>query len=170
MSDTHSDRNRDMSTAQTDDSTTRKPLRLWPGVVAAIVLASSVFTLVRTGGITGDGVSDLHWRWTKTPEQRLLARGGDEPLAPARAEPAALPPAPKAAETTDERLAGHASDAPMTPASVPATAKSHETRVSPGSDEPTARSGDPVGANTDADWPGFRGPERDGIVHGVRIT
>jgi len=139
-------------------------------MVAAIVLASSVFTLVRTGGITGDGVSDLHWRWTKTPEQRLLARGGDEPLAPARAEPAALPPAPKAAETTDERLAGHASDAPMTPASAPATAKTHETRVSPASDEPTARSGDPVGANTDADWPGFRGPERDGIVHGVRIT
>ena len=26
--------------------------------------------------------SDLHWRWTPTPEQRLLAQAGDEPAAP----------------------------------------------------------------------------------------
>src|SRR5438876_81292 len=41
-------------------------------MVAAILLACGVFTLLRTGGITGDGNSDFHWRWSKTPEERLL--------------------------------------------------------------------------------------------------
>src|SRR5438034_6531574 len=39
-------------------------------MIGAIVLASGVMALVRTGGITGEGGSDLHWRWTKTPEER----------------------------------------------------------------------------------------------------
>src|SRR5580765_21544 len=47
-------------------------------MVAAILLACGLFTLVRTGGISGEGKSDLHWRWTKTPEERLLAQAGDE--------------------------------------------------------------------------------------------
>src|SRR6476660_5096860 len=79
-------------------------------LVAAILLACGVFTLIRTGGLTADFKNDLHWRWTKTPEERLLAQAGDEPLAPTRLS------------------------------SVPAT----------------------VAAG--ADWPGFRGPKRDGIV------
>ncbi len=82
-------------------------------LVATILLACGVFALLRTGGITGGADSDLHWRWTKTPEERLLAQTGDEP--------AALPPA------------------------LAATSK-------------------------DADWPGFRGPERNGVVRGVRIS
>src|SRR6185436_14884217 len=45
-------------------------------LVAAILLACSVFLLIRTGGMTGDADSDLHWRWTKTPEERLLAQAG----------------------------------------------------------------------------------------------
>lgn len=54
---------------------------MWPrrGLMAvAIVLASGVFTLLRTGGITAEADSDIHWRWTKTPEEKLLAQG-DEP-------------------------------------------------------------------------------------------
>jgi outer membrane protein assembly factor BamB len=51
-------------------------------MVASILLACGVFTLIRTGGITGDADSDLHWRWTKTPEERLLAQAGDEPTTP----------------------------------------------------------------------------------------
>src|SRR5213593_2021989 len=50
-------------------------------MVAAILLACGVFTLLRTGGISGGGDSDLHWRWTKTPEERLLAQTGDAPAA-----------------------------------------------------------------------------------------
>ena len=81
-------------------------------MVATILLACGVWTLVRTRGVTGDADSDFTWRWTETPEERLLAQAGDEVKA--------LP----SAQTTSE---------------------------------------------TGADWPGFRGPKRDGIIRGVRI-
>src|SRR4029079_13662719 len=51
-------------------------------MAAAVLLACGLFTLVRTGGITADAGSDLHWRWTKTPEEKLLAQTGNEPVAP----------------------------------------------------------------------------------------
>ena len=82
-------------------------------LVAAILLACGVFTLIRTGGITADFRSDFHWRWTKTPEERLLAQA--EPL-------------------------------------VPPSLTSAPAAVAAG-----------------ADWPGFRGSKRDGIVRGVQI-
>jgi len=46
-------------------------------MVASIVLACVAFTLVRTGRLSGDGNSGLHWRWTPTPEERLLAQAGN---------------------------------------------------------------------------------------------
>lgn len=82
-------------------------------MVAAILLACGVLTLVRTGGVTGNGESDLHWRWTPTPEERLLALEGNNV--------AATPPTTAA-----------------------------------------AKSG--------AEWPGFRGVHRDGVVRGVQIA
>ncbi len=124
-------------------------------MVATILLACGGWTLVRTGGITGDGSSDLHWRWTETPEERLLAHPGDEPLDSARGGPKALPPAPAAAETPKEQPVAKAGDEPAAPPAAPAAAKT----------EPSA----PVAANTRADWPGFRGPGRDSIIRGVRI-
>ena len=80
-------------------------------MVAIILLACGVWTLVQTGGINNAAVSDFSWRWAETPEERLLAQAGDEP--------AALPSAPAPTETG-------------------------------------------------AGWPGFRGPDRDGIIRGVR--
>ena len=124
-------------------------------MVATILLACGGWTLVRTGGITGDGSSDLHWRWTETPEERLLAHAGDEPLDSARGGPKALPPPPAAAETPKEQPVAKAGDEPAAPPAAPAAAKT----------EPAA----PVAANTRADWPGFRGPGRDSIIRGVRI-
>jgi hypothetical protein len=84
-------------------------------IAVAIVLACAGFTVVRTGGITGDANSDFHWRWTKSPEERLLAQTGDEPAV----------------------------------LSVPAA---REGLMQAG-----------------LDWPGFRGANRDGVVHSVRI-
>ena len=82
-------------------------------LAASILLACGAWALVRTGGITGDADSDLAWRWSQTPEERLLAQG----------------------------------------------------------DEPAARQSAPVSAAAaGADWPGFRGPQRDGVVRGVRIV
>ena len=58
-------------------------------MVATILLACGAWTLVRTGGFTGNLHHDFAWRWAKTPEERLVAQAGDEP--------AALPAAPAAA-------------------------------------------------------------------------
>jgi len=117
-------------------------------MAAAILLACATFTLIRTGGMSGDGDQDLHWRWTPTPEQRLLAQVANEPALAA--------PAPAAAP--DTRLPTKTGDQPAAPTSSPAAAKTPE------------KSGvDPVAANTAAGWPGFRGPERDSVIRGVRI-
>ncbi|MCP4450054.1 MAG: PQQ-binding-like beta-propeller repeat protein, partial [Planctomycetes bacterium] len=83
-----------------------------PAMVATIILACGVWTLLRTDGITGDFNLDLAWRWAETSEERLLAQDGDELMEP-----------------------------------IPA----------------------PAVMNTVAEWPGFRGPNRDGIISGVRI-
>ena len=37
--------------------------------------------MLRTGGITANFENDIHWRWSKTPEEQLLAQGGEEPAA-----------------------------------------------------------------------------------------
>jgi outer membrane protein assembly factor BamB len=124
-------------------------------MVAAILLACGVFTLLRTGGITGEGNSDLHWRWTQTPEQRLLAQAGNEK------EPVALPPAPAAAPA-DKPLPTHTSDQPTAPTPAPAAVKTPE-KSGPDAAGPPART------KTHADWSGFRGPERDSVIRGLRI-
>jgi outer membrane protein assembly factor BamB len=62
-------------------------------MVVALLLASGLCMTVRTAGTRG-GFFEFHWRWTPTPEERLLAQGDDEPVA---AAPAASP-APLAAE------------------------------------------------------------------------
>src|SRR4030095_8790484 len=75
------------------------PLRLTPPsrlmlLFPAIGHAGGALTLVRTGGITGDARSEFHWRWTPTPEERLLAQAASEPLAvplPPAAAPATGP-------------------------------------------------------------------------------
>ena len=81
--------------------------------MAVLFLTWGAFTLIRMNGLSGDLRADLHWRWSRTPEEVYLA----------------------------ER--------------APATA------TAPAGGELTLRPGD---------WPGFRGPDRDGAVHGVRIA
>jgi outer membrane protein assembly factor BamB len=43
-------------------------------MVGTMLFTCGVFTLLRTGGVSGEGGSDLHWRWTPSPEQRLLSQ------------------------------------------------------------------------------------------------
>jgi outer membrane protein assembly factor BamB len=86
-------------------------------IAGAIVLAAGAWTLLRTGGITGDGERDFQLRWTQSSEERALA----------------------------------------------------EARGTQTAQAPSSASADAL-AQTIAEWPGFRGPRRDGIVHGVRIA
>lgn len=51
--------------------------------VAMIVIGCGVFMLLRTGGLTAEFDNDLHWRWSKTPEQALLAQAGEDNATPA---------------------------------------------------------------------------------------
>jgi outer membrane protein assembly factor BamB len=124
-------------------------------LVAAIVLACAPWTLLRTAGIGGSG-SEFHWRWTPTPEQRLLAQADDEPLAPSGGGPKALPPPAAPAEIPKESLGAKAGD---TPAARPTTPAASKTEPAP-----------PPATETPAEWPGFRGPERNSIIRGVRIN
>lgn len=120
-------------------------------MLVAILLASGVWTLVRTGGFTADFKNDLHWRWEKTPEERLMAQSGNLlPTGP----PATVPATPVTAKVPEKPTAKEAEFKSATP--WPAS--------------PAAAAADvPAQAQTGTEWPGFRGPHRDSIIHGVRI-
>jgi outer membrane protein assembly factor BamB len=113
-------------------------------MAGAILFACGTFTLIRTGGVAGDYRSDITWRWAQSPEERLLSQSREEPKAPA---------------STPE-----ASPAPEAP-SAPAAAREVAAPPAPEA-EKTEKTGM---AETDDDWPGFRGPERDGVARGARI-
>src|SRR5579872_2127975 len=62
-------------------------------VIAAVVAGCLPWMVVRTGGISGGGKSDFHWRWSPTPEERLLAQADDAPAKPASSPPVSTTPA-----------------------------------------------------------------------------
>src|ERR1039457_6343343 len=132
-------------------------------MVATILLACGVLTLVRTGGFTaGSFHNDLHWRWAKTPEERLMAKSGNEP--------GALPPVRAAAETPEKRPVAQSGNEPAALPPVPAAAKTPEKRlVAKSGNEPAALPPAPAEAETGPIWPGFRGPHRDDVIPGVRL-
>lgn len=80
-------------------------------MAAAILLACGVWTLLRTGGITGTLRSDFHWRWTATPEQKLVARTSTPPAG----EPVETPPPPPAAATMKPASPPPADPGPLWP-------------------------------------------------------
>jgi outer membrane protein assembly factor BamB len=129
-------------------------------LVAAILLACAPWTLLRTGGVGSR--SDWHWRWTPTPEERLLAQGDNESLDAARSGPKAVAPSTSPAETPKEPLATKVGDKPLDSAPKPAALPPAPVRAKSESARPGA-------TETPAEWPGFRGPDRDGIIRGVRI-
>ena len=116
-------------------------------MAAAMLLACGFWTLVRTDGIKGEGGAQFQWRWTPTAEERLLAQAADEPTTPQPAPRAEVSKEPSAPKPADEKAA--------LPATA-AVAKSEPAR--PPVPEPPA------------EWPGFRGLGRDGLVNGVRIS
>jgi hypothetical protein len=154
-------------------------------MVASIVLACAVFALLRTDGILGGGGSQLAWRWAQTAEERLLAQAADEPLLAAGAkiaaggEPTAPQPdtsaspasqsidaaskttPPTAVETTEHLAAGRVDEQAPAPFG---SAAIESGSSAPASSELASRAAGPA-----ADWPGFRGPHRDGVSRGAPI-
>jgi len=139
-------------------------------MVATIFLACGFWALVRTGGFTAATFkNDLHWRWTKTSEERLVAKSGNE-LGALPPTPA-MPPA-TAAVTTPEKL-DNAHAASKT-ASEPALSPVRSAAVAPEKQLVAKAGGAAVPLSSMppepvAEWPGFRGPHRDDIIPGVRI-
>ena len=120
-------------------------------LVAIILVSAGSWTLLRSGGFSGTFEQDFAWRWSKTPEERLLAQAKDELPAPPKAAPA---PA--------------ASDAPA-PVVATAPAAAAVPAVAEPATVPAATPSTPVASASTADWPGFRGAARDGIVRGTTI-
>jgi outer membrane protein assembly factor BamB len=118
-------------------------------LAATAVVACGAWALVRTGGFTArDFRSDLHWRWTKTPEQRLVEKSSPPAAGAPAIRTAALQPVNQpsitAALPAETRIS--AKTAALKPVSVAAL------------------------ADTPAEWPGFRGAHRDDVISGVRIN
>lgn len=129
-------------------------------MIAAILIACALITVVRTGGVTGDGMSQLQWRWTPTPEQRLLAEEGPLPQPVPPIDAGTKPPAATPVQTPAAAAAAPAAAGP----SAPAAPAPRETTAASASATADA---DPVVSR--AAWPGFRGVARDGVVRGVRL-
>lgn len=113
-------------------------------LVAILLIACAPILLIRTDGVGGP--NPFHWRWTPTAEEILLAQA-NEPVVPPPAAPVEAPkttaPEPKAEENPKPT--------PVTPAA--------KTEDAP----------PPHPSLPEPEWPGFRGPLRDGIVRNIRI-
>ena len=120
-------------------------------LVAALVIACTPMLLIRTDGVGGP--NPFHWRWTPTAEEILLAQGEEPVTAPppvlAPTEPAKIESSPAPVEKKTDTSKVAAAPGPMAPVAPIA---------------PVARTW------PRAEWPGFRGPLRDGIVRNVRIN
>jgi len=126
-------------------------------IVAGILVGCGLLMAVRTGGISGEGNSDLHWRWTETPEQRLLAKEADEP--------APIPPVPALTEAPKEPVAPATASIPSV-SGAPAPKPTPEKRST---EHAAALAAIPESVTKSAEWPGFRGPDRDSVIHSVSI-
>jgi outer membrane protein assembly factor BamB len=115
-------------------------------ITVAIMVPCAAALLLRIPGVAGNGVASFEWRWTETPEQRLLERA-DEPPDTVVREPLETPSAPSTAPAAAEP------DAPAVdrPAAQPPPDSAGHAAA------PAIR------------WAGFRGADRNGIVPGVRI-
>ena len=126
----------------------------WATIGGAILAMCFAWTLVRMDGVSGDHVATFGWRWAPSSEERLLARAGSESAPPAPAAPTPTP-TPPAAEP---------------PAAEPPAAKTAATPASQPAPAPTAAPVVATDTNAAGEWPGFRGPGRDGVVRGLRIA
>lgn len=111
-------------------------------LVVGLLLACAVVSALRTDGITGEGMLQLKGRWTPTKEQQLLALTPPVPKVPA--------PSPAAVANEPARTDTKGGPATVAAADGKAPASGVEEQRMP-------------------EWPGFRGPNRDSVIAGVKI-
>jgi outer membrane protein assembly factor BamB len=130
----------------------------WATMAATVLVVCGFWALVRTGGFTANFKNDLSWRWGKNAEERLVAQGPDEPAAPPA--PIEAPPsqAPSSVPAREK-----AAPAPSSPATTEARKAQPATRTA------EEKEGAPPAEAKPAEWPGFRGPARNGIADAVPI-
>lgn len=108
-------------------------------MVALVLISTGGWLLLRQDGINGDHNATFGWRWSPSAEERLLAQQSEP-------EPTSAPaPAPVVSQANTQP--------------APTATETAKTTT------PAA----PVTTETVAEWPGFRGSRRDGIVRGVKI-
>jgi outer membrane protein assembly factor BamB len=118
-------------------------------MVLVLFVACASLTLVRTAGVGGGTLADFHWRWTPTPEDRLLAAAAKE--------------APLPSPVVEVRA--------ETPSVLPAPAGDVESKSIERKERARAESVPASGIHRKpADWPGFRGADRNGVVRGVNLA
>jgi outer membrane protein assembly factor BamB len=143
-------------------------------LVATVILASIPINLVRTGGIGGSAGMDMHWRWTPTPEELLLARGPEQ-LKPLEEIAGATGATSATGATGATGATSAASGPPATAAGVapaPVAPGAPVAPVAPAAPVAPVAPASPASPASPviAEWPGFRGPKRDSVVRGVRIN
>ena len=141
-------------------STARRRL----SIAASMIIVAGLFTLIRTGGISGEAAPDLHWRWTPTHEDRLLAQAANDPVPPAPRTPTATAPPPDAVAST----AG-ASAVGKAPTDKGASAPAATIASAPKATDASTPTTDVASPRASAAWPGFRGRDRNSVIEGVRI-
>ena len=127
-------------------------------LIAILVIASAPILLIRTDGVGGP--NPFHWRWTPTAEEILLAQAKDETLTPA-------------STATPNEAPKEASSAPVVEPKAEApkdVSASRSAAVAPVAPVAPAAPAAPVTPTRPAEWPGFRGAQRDGIVRNIRIN
>lgn len=150
--------------------------------VGMLIVACGVWPLLRLDGVQGDMAAEFAWRWQPTAEERLLATEEPLPSVAAATQPDSTAVTSDLAPM-DEPSADDASeglDEDSTQSGDVTAAKSPTENTTPATEGPAGD--DLVSADAatvvdvepqkpiEAVWPGFRGPQRDGVISRVQLA